>query len=432
MTPILMKVRPLDWLTHNKADMKHMQPMLDTLTIHRWIAACLALTTSVCLTAAPEEPSSTAPQRSERTLQIPLDWQEWSQSSGPLDTYTLRFSPEIKPFLKEPDFGRHRVVRGAFGCGVRTNEFISFAWDQTANRLYLDLNENRDLTDDAEATCAGEYDGQVQLFPRVKLNFNTPSGRHRYLVDLRLGGTTTAQLSGTYVLRCFWHGRVELGGRPYQIGLVENPDTKTLADQTRYLLFRAWGARTEPIRLNPGTPHTVHWPQRVHLAGQSFSLSSLYTNQGGSPGYVLELAPAHPQMGELRLSGLNLYRLILQQPGGYTAILDTPGSAEKIPAGTYQTGEVWLRQAAAEAYYDGPLPLTVRADRAVSLAVGGPLTNSVAAERSGDDLVLRYRLAGAGSQTLTYRMSTEDRNNPPGWAILSGGKQVASGKFAYG
>jgi hypothetical protein len=412
--------------------MKHMKTMLHTLPIRRLLAACLTLTTSVCFAAAPGEPPSTAPQSSERPLQAPLEWQEWAESSGPLETYTLRFSPEIKPFLKEPDFARHRVVRGAFGCGVRTNEFTPFAWDQTANRLYLDLNGNRDLTDDAEATYAGEYDGQLQLFPRVKLNFNTPSGRHRYLVDLHLGGATAAQLSGTWVLRCFWQSRLEFGGRSYQIGLVENPDAKTVTNEIRYLLFRAWDTRTEPIRLNPGTPHLVNWPQRVYLEGQSFGLSSHYTNQGGSPCYLLELTPARPQLGELRLSGQNLYRLILQQPSGYTAILDTPDSAEKIPAGTYQTAEVWLRQGAAEAFYDGPLPLTVGADASVSLAIGGPLTNSVVAERSGDNLILRYQLVGAGRHALTYRMSTADRTNPPDWTILSGGKQIATGKFAYG
>jgi hypothetical protein len=412
--------------------MKHMKASLRILNLRLLVAACLTLTTSTYLAAAPGEAASTAPQAPERPLQVPLEWQEWADSSGPLETYALRFSPEIKPFLKEPDLRRHRVVHGAFGCGVRTNEFIPFAWDQTANRLYLDLNGNRDLTDDAEAAYAGEYDGQLQLFPRVMLNFNTPSGRHRYLVDLRLGGTTAAQLSGTCVLRSFWQGRVELGGRPYQIGLVENPDAKTLTDETRYLLFRAWDARTEPIRLNPGTPYTIHWPQMVHLAGQSFGLSSHYTNQAGSPCYLLELTPAGPQMGELRASGQNLYRLILQQPGGYTAILDTPGSAKKIPAGTYQIAEVWLRYGAAEAFYDGPLPLTIGADASVSLPIGGPLTNLVVAERSGDNLVLRYQLVGAGRHPLIYRMSTEDRSSPPGWSILSGGKQIASGKFAYG
>jgi len=113
-----------------------MKTMFRPLEVPRLLAACLALTTSACLAAVPGDPSNTAPQPSERPLQVALEWQEWAESSGPLDSYTLRFSPEMKPFLKEPDFGRHRVVRSAFGCGARTNEFISFAWHQTANRLY--------------------------------------------------------------------------------------------------------------------------------------------------------------------------------------------------------------------------------------------------------------------------------------------------------
>ena len=119
-----------------KADMQYKTAMFRTFEVRRFLTACLTLATSVCFAAAPGEPSGTTPPSSERLLQVPLEWQEWAESSGPLDSYTLRFSPEMKPFLKEPDFGRHRVVRSAFGCGARTNEFISFAWHQTANRLY--------------------------------------------------------------------------------------------------------------------------------------------------------------------------------------------------------------------------------------------------------------------------------------------------------
>lgn len=380
---------------------------------------------AVAATAAATAP---APQSAERPLEIPLEWQE---SSGLLDTCALHFLTEIPPFLKEPDFRQHRVLRGALGCGVRTHEFIPFAWDHTGNRLYLDLNGNRDLTDDAEAAYAGEYDDGYQRFPRVKLSLGTLSGRHPYLVDLRLGGTG-ANLRGTCVLRSFWQGRVELGGRPYQIGLVDNPAATTESEATPQFLFRAWDARTEPIRFDPGTPYLVSWPKRAFVAGQGFALGRHYTNQAGSARYLLNLTPTNPRLGELRLSGQYLYRLMLCQADGYAAILDTPGQAEKIPLGTYPTAEVWLRQGMAEAFYIGPLPLTVGADAPVSLALGGPLTNSVVAERRGDDLVLSYRLVGAGNPALTYRMSNDDRSKPPAVTILAGEKQVASGQFAYG
>ena len=407
-----------------------MKAVLPALEIRCLVAAVyLALTAGTVFAGAAEQVAGTAAQRAEPLLQVPLDWQE---SSDLFQTWALRFAPAVQPFLKEPDFGRHRVVHGAFGCGVQTNEFLSFAWDQTANRLYLDANGNRDLTDDIDASYAGEYDGFLQVFPGVKLNWNTPSGRHRYVVDLRLGGNVAGPLQGNCTLRSFWQGRVELAGRSYQIGLVENPDARTATNEVAYLLFRAWDARTEPTRLNPGTPHLIHWSPRVYLAGQGFSVSSRYTNEAGSARYLVELTPAQPSRGELLTRGQHLYRIVLSQSGGYTVVLDRPGPAEQIPVGTYENAEIWLRQGAAEAFYLGPLRLIVRADASVLLETGGPLTNQVMVERRGDSLVLSYRLADSGRRALTYRLSNEDRNKPPGWTIRMGDKEVASGKFAFG
>jgi len=406
-----------------------MKAVLHFLDTCRLFLASFALLLIVSQAGAAAEADRALPQGSEPVLRVALEWQESSESFG---SCKLRFSPEVKPFRKEPDFGRHRVARGAFGCGVRTNEFIAFAWDQTANRLYLDRNGNQDLTDDTEAIYAGEYDGYFQLFPGVKLGWTTPTGSHPYLVDLRLGGTAAAQLQGTCGLRSFWQGRVALGARCYQIGLVENPEASAEGDEIRYLLFRDWDARDEPIRLNPGTPYLTSWPKRVFLAARGFGLSGRYTNVAGSPGYVLELSSTEPQLAQLRVDGEHLYRLILYEPGGYTTILDKPGLTERIPAGVYQSAEVWLRRGVAEAFYIGPLALPVGAGAPASLAIGGPLTNVVAAERSGDNLILRYRLVGAGSPMLTYQMSAEDRGSPPGWAALAGEKPIASGKFAYG
>lgn len=393
------------------------------------VAVHLGLAAGTVFGGAADPVAGAAAERAGLALQIPLDWQE---SADLFQTCSLRFSRAVPAFLKEPDFGRHRVVRGAFGCGVRTDEFMPFAWDQTANRLYLDVNKNRDLTDDAEATYAGEYDGILQLFPRVKLNLNTPSGNHRYVVDLRLGGNAVGQLQGNITSRSFWQGRVELGGRAYQIGLVENPAARTLADEVPYLLFRAWDARAEALRLNPGTPHLINWSPRVFLAGQGYSVRSRYTNESGSSRYWLELTPAQPARGELLARGQHLYRIVLYQADGYATVLDRPAPAEAIPVGTYRQAEIWLRQGATEAFFMGPLPLIVRADASVLLESGGPLTNRVTVERRGDSLILNYELAEAGRRALSYRLSHEDREHPPGWTIRMGDQTLATGKFAYG
>ncbi|HEY5911728.1 MAG TPA: hypothetical protein VJA21_14095 [Verrucomicrobiae bacterium] len=381
----------------------------------------------LCATAAAAEAAVTTTPGSEPSLQIPLESQELAE---PLETFNLRFSSVTAPFAKEPDLGRHRIVRGALGFGGPTNNFTRFLWDQTANRLYLDLNDNQDLTDDPEAPFPGEYDGYLQLFPRLKLSLESPSGRHSYLVDLRLGGSNPGQLQGTCAMRSIWQGRLELGGRAYQVGLAENPLATTAAGEAHYFLFRPWDARNEPIRLNPGTPHLVSWSPKIFIARQAFSVAANYKNEAGVPRYLLTLTPTQPPLGQLRASGQFLYRLVLQDPVGYSAILDSPVEEGSLPAGNYRTAEVWLRHGTAEAFYIGPLSLIVRANESVSLVAGGPLTNTVTAQGRGVELALTYRLTG--QRGLDYRMTSEDRTNPPSWRILANDKELASGKFAYG
>jgi hypothetical protein len=66
----------------------------------------------------------------------------------------------------------------------------------------------------------------------------------------------------------------------------------------------------------------------------------------------------------------------------------------------------------------------------VVVDVGGPLTNSVSVVRQGQDLVLNYRLVGAGGET--YKMANTDSTKPPGFVISKNGRKLASGAFEFG
>ncbi len=388
----------------------------------------LALTIFVLLPAVIRagdvERTNVAATNSE--IKILLEQEELTE---PVETFALQFSAPPRLFAKEPDFGNHRVVRGRLGFGGATNEFTGFAWDQTANRLYLDLNGNQDLTDDSKSPLAGEYDGYLQLFPRVELSLQSSSGKRSRVLDLRLGGTNPNQMQGTAALRSIWQTRLELGGRAYQVGLAENP-VASGGNEAHYFLFRPWEARTEPLRLNPGTPHLVSWSQKVFLAGRAFSLALSSTNQSGDARFVLTLRPVEPELGRLRAAGQFLYRLTLQDPAGYLTILDAAAQEELVPVGRYQKAEVWLRHGAGEAFYIGELPVSVRPNAVTALDLNGSLTNVVAVQRRGDDLALTYHLAGP--RGLDFRMTSDERTNPPSWKILAGDKELASGRFAYG
>lgn len=360
-------------------------------------------------------------------VEIRLEWQALPE---PVDVFTLRLFPFNEKFAKEPDLAKHRVARGGLALNDRTNQATAFAWDQTANQLYLDLNGNRDLTDDPGMPLAGEYEAYAQLFPRTRIGLWNPLGRREYSLDLRLNGSPGSNLQATGGLRSIWQGRLDLGGHVFQVGLVENPAATTAGSEPRYLLFRPWEEREEPLRLNPGTPALVDWKTKVVLAGQAFSVSARCEPRGEAEGFILSLRPERPPLGLVRVTGSDLYRVILTDGAGYTCVIDHPEAESVVPVGNYRAGEIWVRNGGAEAFYKGALNVLARTDLPGSLEAGGPLTNEVALAESGDYLVLSYRLRGRSG--LEYRLAGKGQLPPPEWKIFSGGRELDAGKFAYG
>lgn len=82
----------------------------------------------------------------------------------------------------------------------------------------------------------------------------------------------------------------------------------------------------------------------------------------------------------------------------------------------------------------GPPPpeqaVVVDADRTAVLAVGGPLTNSVSAAHRGRNLLLSYRLIGAGGGE--YWLEAGRDRKPPQVTIRQTGKRIGSGQFEFG
>jgi len=100
--------------------------------------------------------------------------------------------------------------------------FLPFAWDARAQRLYVDLNRNRDLTDDPAGVFIGTGNG-VQLYRGLRLEFSSLEGRYQVRVDAQVldqGGIPRVFL---YV-RSLWEGAVELGGKKWYVAVIGKPD----------------------------------------------------------------------------------------------------------------------------------------------------------------------------------------------------------------
>jgi len=140
-------------------------------------------------------------------------------------------------------------------------------------------------------------------------------------------------------------------------------------------------------------------------------------------------------LGDLKLTGQFIQRLMLPGVNGYLVICDRPSQTVKVPTGDYSTPEVLLDQNGVQAYckpiqWQPGKKFSVTARTPATLAVGGPLTNSVEVTRHGAELRLNYQLLGAGGQV--YHMLRVDSSQPPGFAIYKGEKQIASGTFEFG
>ena len=128
-------------------------------------------------------------------------------------------------FSKEPVYSGPGVFRGLLRLGNDTNAFMPFAWDERQRRLYLDLNRNRDLTDDPAGvfTATGR---DLQLFRDILLEFPSKQGPYQVRVDAHVfgqGGPGGKVRVFLYV-RSLWDGAVELNGKKWYVAVIDRPD----------------------------------------------------------------------------------------------------------------------------------------------------------------------------------------------------------------
>jgi len=358
----------------------------------------------------------------------------------------LKFSPisfNIRVQTPALGFAKKPAVSGDATLGILSfgDESMGCIWDSSARKLYLDLNGNKDLTDDPGGvfSCPSYYSTRSQIFTNVHLSFKTASGTHLLAGDLHF--YQYGDLNCSMSLRSFWEGKVSLQGRDWQIGLVENPARKLGDLRSGYLVLRPWEGRVKSFNLQDNSAAGFAFCTNLFFGNKAYRIKGVLTTKENTPGYQLELTEQEAVLGELKLPGQFIERLVLagqQSKKPFTVALDRPGAVAQIPEGSYYQCEARLEQGGAAAYYErdryyGASPkavVTIKPAAPALLAVGGPLTNSVTVKRKGKSLSLNYSLLGMGG--AAYQLVDQNRSDPPRFTILQAGKKVGSGKFAYG
>jgi hypothetical protein len=348
-----------------------------------------------------------------------------------LDSVPAYLDQTNRPFLKEPDLSPRQVFRRVLRFGNDTNNTIALVWDQPKSKLYLDLNRNLDLTDDPVGVFGSTNKGFTQFFTNVTLPLKTALGLHPAKLDLRLASDGEGKWMQVHLTsRGLWQAKVPVEGGEWQVAVLDNLFGREGPAVAEFLLLRPWALRTNPVSVRYVSADMVPFPDQLYWAGRAFQLERRFVTEGGTPLCKLQLTPQEPPLVELKMSGESLHYALLRATNGYTAVLDEPQGTLKVPPGVYSVRTVWLKRGPAEAFRLSYQPLVVNATAPTNFALGGPLTNSVTLTRSGRKLLMSYQIKGADGGS--YRLTQQDRANPPEFAIYRGGRKVQSGKFAFG
>ena len=369
---------------------------------------------------------------SSNPIVVTLDYQETDYS---VNNCNVSLTVQTVPFKKEPAAASGRIIRGVFNFGGDSRDATPFLWQRDAGKLYLDLNRNRDLTDDPGGVfvAPAARPAYSQVFTNIHLVFNTASGSRRALVDITLWDYGSQPMCFR-AARSFWQCKLTLQGRDWQAGIVQNSLNPSDSFENSRLLLRPWEKRHQPFNAEGGSLVCVPFSRKLFLEGRAYQLETMTRSQNGEARPALKFTEQSVALGAVNVTGQFIRRLVLPD-GPYLAVLDRPAGVMKIPTGSYGQPSIELEHNGAEAFCTpGPFQtgetLTVDGKTPAALKVGGPLTNSVAASRRGQDLRLDYNLVGAGGEI--YQLATQDRSKPPEFAIYKGARKIASGTFEFG
>jgi len=391
-----------------------------------WLGGC-------SLVARAQAPAS-LPSAPTTNPAVYLDYRELGYSAA---TFGLTPAFQAAPFKKEPDLGGRSVTRGVFKFGNSSEQFVPFILDAAQARLYLDLNRNQDLTDDPNGVFTSAEkpaNAYYHSYRKIPLTFKTPEGMQKALVDIGIysyGNPVTVQVECRYC----WEGKVVFQGRDYQLALVDQLSGKLGSPEGGFLALRPWADRDQPLSVQSGSLEGFPFTRDLFFAGQSYRLDWSLLQQDGGLRYRVSVNPRAAELGDLKLTGQHIHRLLLTRDGNpsLTVVLDSPNPLEQVPRGVYHY-DLTLKAGAAEAHPVkawGPAAnprVSVAGTNAAILAAGGPLTNTVTANRNGKNLALNYRLVGADGQA--YEL--QGQRKEPQWAVLRAGKQIDSGQFQFG
>lgn len=328
-------------------------------------------------------------------------------------------------FDKEPVYAGSKVARSVLYLAPGKKEYVGFACDLEGKKLYVDLNRNRDLTDDPAGVFDSASDGWGQQFENVAIPIQQGDRRRELAVDFRFH----SESYGRYTVQSSWEGDgIAIGEKTWRLAVVDNGDGVIDRQDTLFL---------EPMDKGGGPGHRedpleVQAVASLTLDGAPFALTYVVASDGKT--LALTVEPGEDDLLEVELAGEGIERLVMQDPKS-VAVFFNPSSVIRLPAGRYRSsvrvrsGEgtnalLWEAQSASLHLQDG------RGQK--PWVVGGPIASKLTCRKAGDQLVFDQAATGAGGEKYSMAGSSGGALGKPKLRVKKDGEVIHVGNFEYG
>ena len=320
---------------------------------------------------------------------------------------------------KEPDYRGTSIRRGVIPTGEGEGDFMAFAIDFSGRTLYLDLNGNRDLTDDPDGVFRTD-DEYFAEFDNVRVVRDNALGSVPYELSVSAFSEFMDYLDIS--VTSGWQAETDLFGESRTLSIIDNMDG-VINSEDQFILGPlgegGFGDWDEHI---PGS-------SRLSIDGRTYDIA---LNLDGDD-LLATFTPVEPPSGTLELRGERVARIIMAgKDGAPTVVITPPARQQPVPVAAYGHHEIYVDGGAAAGpfFASSEELLQVKEGELTPYPYGGPLNNSITVDRSGRTLNFEYCLRGAGG--LEYSSQNRAGGAPPQVVISKSGEEVASGTFDYG
>lgn len=359
--------------------------------------------------------------------------------------------------VKEPKYSSENPLYGIATLGTGDDTTFTFVLDESEGTgkgydlLYVDSNNNEDLTDDPPVRATQRQGRQV--FSPIRLLVPVNGQKTLYQAELVASPhyeSKQRQVTGTdYYLKGlgYFVGSARFGDKTYSVALVDYNANGLFNDL--FTVFDPEGDKTGDMLLvdldgdgefagkYPTLDETIHCGKRIVVDNQFYDFAAR------PDGVSFSVAPSQVNLRPIK-SEYSRFSLTLASAEGQWPIEAETGEA-KAPPGTYQvtTWSLDLKDAKRRTWHmaghtcggDAPPPqLTVSEPDGGFFKLRAPLLAKVRAERSPEEgYKFQFELRLSAAEHVTDLKVNDAKPPEPLLRILDEkGRQVEKLKFHYG